>query len=47
VLKTFGFVQAFGRGIATAKKAMQANGNPEPEFETDQSAVVCILRGKA
>lgn len=46
VLKTFGFIQAFGRGIATAKKEMEKNGNPEPEFETNQSAVVCTLRGK-
>jgi ATP-dependent DNA helicase RecG len=47
VLKTFGFIQAFGRGIATARRAMEANGNPPPEFETNQSAVVCVLRGKA
>ena len=46
VLKTFGFVQAFGRGIATAKTAMKKNGNPEPEFVVNQSSVVCILRGK-
>lgn len=46
VLKTFGFIQAFGRGIATARKEMQKNGNPEPEFETNQSVVVCTLRGK-
>ncbi|WP_420208396.1 ATP-binding protein [Candidatus Electronema sp. JC] len=46
VLKTFGFVQAFGRGIAIAKKAMLENSNPEPEFETSQSAVVCTLRRK-
>ena len=46
VLKTFGFIQAFGRGIATARKEMQKNGNPFPEFETNQSAVVCTLRGK-
>ncbi|MFA7240260.1 MAG: ATP-binding protein [Sulfuricellaceae bacterium] len=45
-LKTFGFIQAFGRGIATARKAMQKNGNPEPEFDTNQSIVVCTLRGK-
>jgi len=44
VLKTFGFIQAFGRGIATARKEMVKNGNPPPEFETNQSAVVCILR---
>ncbi|WP_455288993.1 ATP-binding protein, partial [Cupriavidus necator] len=46
-LKTFGFIQAFGRGIATARRAMQANGNPEPEFETTPTAVVCVLRGKS
>ena len=42
-LKIFGFIQAFGRGIATAKRAMAANGNPPPEFKTNQSAVVCTL----
>lgn len=46
VLKTFGFIQAFGRGIATARKLMEQNGNPPIEFETNQSAVVCILRRK-
>lgn len=46
VLKTFGFIQAFGRGIATARKLMQENGNPDLEFQTTTSAVVCILRGK-
>lgn len=46
VLKTFGFIQAFGRGIAIARKEMEKNGNPALEFETNQSAVVCILRGK-
>jgi ATP-dependent DNA helicase RecG len=47
MLKTFGFVQSFGRGIAIAKKTMLENGNPEPEFETNQSAVVCTLRRQA
>ncbi|MCP4277655.1 MAG: transcriptional regulator [Gammaproteobacteria bacterium] len=46
VLRTFGFIQAFGRGIATARSEMEKNGNPEPEFVTNQSAVVCILRDK-
>ena len=46
-MKVLGFVQAFGRGISIAREAMQKNGNPEPEFEISQSAVVCILRGKA
>ncbi|MDM5178583.1 ATP-binding protein [Massilia sp. DJPM01] len=47
VLRTFGFVQAFGRGIATARRTMELNGNPAPEFETTQSAVVCVLRRKS
>lgn len=46
VLKIFGFIQAFGRGIATIRREMSANGNPPPEFQTNQSAVVCVLRGK-
>lgn len=46
VLKTFGFIQAFGRGIATAEREMQKNGNSFLEFETNQSTVVCILKGK-
>ena len=45
-LKTFGYIQAFGRGIAIARRAMEQNGNPPLEFETDSSAIVCILRGK-
>ncbi len=46
VLKTFGFIQAFGRGIATAEKAMQRNGNPPLIFAAQQTAVVCTLQGK-
>ena len=47
VLKTFGFIQAFGRGIATARRSMQDNGNAPPVFETSPTAVVCTLRGKS
>lgn len=43
VLKTFGYIQAFGRGIATARRELQKNGNPELQFEVNQSAVLCIL----
>lgn len=43
-LKTFGYIQAFGRGIATAKRMLELNGNPPLEFKTDPSAVVAILR---
>ncbi|MBU0481858.1 MAG: putative DNA binding domain-containing protein [Proteobacteria bacterium] len=46
VLKTFGYIQAFGRGIAIARREMEKNGNPGIDFETNQNAVVCTLRGK-
>ncbi len=44
VLKTYGFVQAFGRGIAIIRDQLKRNGNPEPEFICTQSAVACIIR---
>jgi len=46
VLKTFGFIQAFGRGIATARQEMKDNGHPEPKFDVSPSAVVCTLAKK-
>ncbi len=44
VLKTFGFIQAFGRGIATARRELANNGNPPLEFEVNHSTVVCSIR---
>jgi ATP-dependent DNA helicase RecG len=46
VLKTFGYIQAFGRGIATARRELQKNGNPKLEFDVNQSAVQCVIRRK-
>lgn len=46
VLKTYGFIQAFGRGIAVAQKAMRDNGNPPIDFETTSSAVLAVLRAR-
>ncbi len=46
VLKSFGYVQSFGRGIATARRELQNNGNPEPEFTVNSSNVLCIIRNK-
>jgi ATP-dependent DNA helicase RecG len=46
VLKTLGFIQVFGRGIATAIREMEKNGNPPIEFYTDQNIVRCVLRKK-
>lgn len=43
-LRTMGFVQRFGFGIAEARRAMQANGNPPPEFEVEPTTVLATLR---
>jgi len=45
-MKVFDFVQTFGRGITIARNEMKRNGNPEPEFITDESIVRCIMRAK-
>ena len=43
-LKVTGFVQRFGMGIPLARQRCQENGNPEPEFEFQPSAVLAIIR---
>ena len=45
-MKTFGYVQSFGRGIIIARGELMKNGNPEPEFEANSSIVSCIIRAK-
>lgn len=44
VLKTLGFVQRFGFGIAEARRALAANGNPKPEFQVESSYVNVTIR---
>jgi ATP-dependent DNA helicase RecG len=44
VLKTLGFVQRFGVGIAEAKRAMEANGNPPLAFDVQPTHVLATLR---
>ena len=46
VLKTFGYIQAFGRGIAIARRELERNGNPPPDFLVTPSAVVVTLKAK-
>lgn len=43
-LRVLGFVQRFGVGIATARRELETNGNPPPEFEVNQSYVGVTLR---
>lgn len=44
VMRNYGFVQAFGRGIPTARHEMLKNGNPPIEFQAYQNAVLCVIR---
>ncbi|MFC1643134.1 ATP-binding protein [Myxococcota bacterium] len=43
-MKVLGFVQRFGMGIPLARQRCVENGNPEPEFEFQPSAVLAVLR---
>lgn len=47
VLKTLGFVQRFGFGIAEARRALEANGNPPLEFQVEATTVLATLRRAA
>lgn len=44
VLKALGFIQRFGFGIAQARRALAANGNPPPEFRVEPTMVLATLR---
>ena len=46
VLKTFGYIQAFGRGIAITRRELERNGNPPPDFLITPNAVVVTLKSK-
>ena len=43
-LKSLGFVERFGIGIAIARERLAANGNPPPEFVVEDQHVVVIVR---
>ena len=45
-MRVLGFVQRFGVGIASARKALLDNGNPDLEFEVSDQYVRAVLRGK-
>ncbi|MCP4248967.1 MAG: transcriptional regulator [bacterium] len=46
VLKELGYVQRFGFGIATARQELEKNGNPQLEFQVEDSHVAVILRSR-
>jgi ATP-dependent DNA helicase RecG len=43
-MNVLGYVQRFGIGIPIARKALEKNGNPQPEFVVEASSVLVILR---
>ena len=46
-MKTLGFVQRFGVGIATANRALRANGNPTLDWQVSDRHVLAIVRRRA
>lgn len=44
VMKDLGYVQRFGFGIPTAKRALAQNGNPNPEFLLEAAYTTVIIR---
>ncbi len=44
-MKVLGFVQRFGVGIATARRAVREAGHPDIEFRADDNFVLAIVRG--
>jgi len=47
VMKELAYVQHFGTGIETARRAMKRNGNPPPEFQVEDAHVAVILRRRS
>jgi ATP-dependent DNA helicase RecG len=44
VLKTLGYVQRFGFGIAEARRSLSENGNPPVEFQIEPNVVLAVVR---
>jgi ATP-dependent DNA helicase RecG len=43
-MRVLGFVQRYGVGIATARRLLQENGNPPPEFDVQPTRVAVTVR---
>ncbi len=46
-MKSLGYVQRFGMGIARARAQLAANGNPAPEFQISSSYILVTLRPRS
>jgi ATP-dependent DNA helicase RecG len=47
VMKNLGYVQKFGVGIAVARKELESNGNPPPDFDPSDSSFLVTVRRSA
>ena len=45
-MRVLGLVQRYGVGIPTARRELQANGQPEPEFRVEPGWVYCTVRAQ-
>jgi ATP-dependent DNA helicase RecG len=43
-MENLGFVQRFGVGIATARKELEKNGNPQVKFDVQPAAVLAVVQ---
>jgi ATP-dependent DNA helicase RecG len=43
-MKNLGYVQKFGLGIQLARKELEKNGNPPPEFDAQDAHVLATVR---
>jgi ATP-dependent DNA helicase RecG len=46
-MKNLGYIQRFGIGIQLARKALERNGNPPPEFTPEDTAVLALVRRRS
>jgi len=46
-MKNLGYVQRFGVGIQLARKELQKNGNPPPDFDVQEAHVLAVLRKRS
>ncbi len=46
-MKNMGFMQRFGIGIETARRALAENGNPPPEFDVQNAFVLVTVRNRS
>ena len=44
IMANLGFAQRFGLGLPLARRALEANGNPAPEFGLERTLVVATVR---